>query len=145
MVVAVMVVAARAAQLALPAACSGRGASEPLPLSSTIRLAQRIAKDRAQRALPNLANLATCAMVTMPPERREMSWSDLERLVVDAETSHVLMQTLSQCRSRNELLQTARRLGYRVTKGDLRHAWLQHLQGAEAQELSQPQPAARRR
>jgi hypothetical protein len=92
--------------------------------------------------LPNLANLATCAMVPMPPERRVMSWSDLERLVTDAETSHVLKQTLSQCHSRSELLQTARRLGYRVTKGDLRQAWLQHLQAAEAQELSRPQPAA---
>ncbi len=71
-----------------------------------------------------------------------MSWSDLERLVTDAETSHVLKQTLSQCHSRSELLQTARRLGYRVTKGDLRQAWLQHLQAAEAQELSRPQPAA---
>jgi len=81
-------------------------------------------------------------MVPRSPERREMSWSDLERLVVDAETSHVLKQTLSQCLSRNELLQTARRLGYRVTKGDLRHAWLQHLQDAEAQELSQLEPAA---
>jgi hypothetical protein len=145
MVAVVMERAEAPAQLALPAACSGRLASEPLPLTSPIRVAQRVAKDRAQRALPNLANLATCAMVPMPPERREMSWSDLERLVVDAETSHVLKQTLSQCRSRNELLQTARRLGYRVTKGDLRHAWLQHLQDAEAQELSQLEPAARRR
>jgi hypothetical protein len=92
--------------------------------------------------LPNLANLATCAMVPMPPERREMSWSDLERLMTDAETSHVLKQTLSQCRSRNELLQTARRLGYRVTQNDLRHAWLQHLQDAEAQGSSQREPAA---
>jgi hypothetical protein len=92
--------------------------------------------------LPNLANLATCAMVPMPPERREMSWSDLERLVVDAEASAQLQGVLRRCSTRNELLQTARRLGYRVTKGDLRHAWLQHLQDAEAQELSQPQPAA---
>ena len=55
-----------------------------------------------------------------------MSWSDLERLVADAETSHSLQQTLSHCRSRQELLHTARQLGYRVTKGDLLNAWLEH-------------------
>ena len=71
-----------------------------------------------------------------------MSWTDLERLVVDAEASVQLQGVLRRCSSRNELLQTARRLGYRVTKGDLRQAWLQHLQVAEAQELSQPQSAA---
>ena len=80
-------------------------------------------------------------MVPMPPERREMSWTDLERLVVDAEASVQLQGVLRRCSSRNELLQTARRLGYRVTKGDLRHAWLQHLQAAEAQERSQREQA----
>jgi hypothetical protein len=55
-----------------------------------------------------------------------MSWSDLERLVVDAETSQELQQTLSHCRSRQELLRTARQLDYRVTKGDLLNAWLEH-------------------
>ena len=55
-----------------------------------------------------------------------MSRSDLERLVADAETSSALQQTLSQCRSREELLHTARCLGYRVTKGDLLNAWLEH-------------------
>jgi hypothetical protein len=70
-----------------------------------------------------------------------MSWTDLERLVVDAEASVQLQGVLRRCSSRNELLQTARRLGYRVTKGDLRHAWLQHLQAAEAQERSQREQA----
>jgi hypothetical protein len=70
-----------------------------------------------------------------------MSWSDLERLVVDAEGSAQLQGVLRRCSSRNELLQTARRLRYRVTKGDLRQAWLQHLQGAEAHERSQAEPA----
>ena len=92
--------------------------------------------------MPNLATLATCAIVPTPPERRNMSWSDLERLVVDAEANAQLQGVLRRCSNRNELLQTARRLGYRVTKGDLRQAWLQHLQAAEAQELSRPQPAA---
>jgi hypothetical protein len=71
-----------------------------------------------------------------------MSWSELERLVVDAEASAQLQGVLRRCRSRNELLQTARRLGYRVTQNDLRQAWLQHLQDAKAQKLSRPQPAA---
>lgn len=66
-----------------------------------------------------------------------MSWSDLERLVVDAEASAQLQAVLRRCRSRNDLLQTARRLGYRVTHNDLRQAWLQHLQAPEAQELRQ--------
>ncbi len=74
-----------------------------------------------------------------------MSWTDLERLVADAEASAQLQGVLRRCRSRNDLLQTARRLGYRVTHKNLRQAWFQHLQVAEAQELSQPQPAARRR
>jgi hypothetical protein len=55
-----------------------------------------------------------------------MSWSDLERLVADAENNQELQQTLRDCRSRQELLRTARQLGYRVTKGDLLNAWLEH-------------------
>ncbi len=70
-----------------------------------------------------------------------MSWSDLERLVVDAEASAQLQGSLRRCGSRNELLQTARRLGYRVTHNDLRQAWSQHLQEGEAQERSQREPA----
>ena len=69
-----------------------------------------------------------------------MSRSDLERLVADAETSHKLQQTLSQCRSREELLHTARWLGYRVTRNDLQNAWLEHhnapaVQGVDGAEL----------
>ena len=70
-----------------------------------------------------------------------MSWSDLERLVVDAEASAQLQGVLRRCRSRNDLLQTARRLGYRVTHNDLRQAWTQHLQEGDAQELSPLEPA----
>jgi len=55
-----------------------------------------------------------------------MSWSDLERLVADAESSPALQQFLRQCHSRQELLHTARYLGYRVTKVDLLNAWLEH-------------------
>ena len=55
-----------------------------------------------------------------------MSWSDLDRLVADAESSPALQQVLRQCHSRQELLRTARQLGYRVTKSDLLNAWLEH-------------------
>jgi hypothetical protein len=55
-----------------------------------------------------------------------MSWSDLERLVADAETSPALQQVLRQCHSRQELLRTARQLGYRLTRADLQNAWLEH-------------------
>ena len=62
-----------------------------------------------------------------------MSWSDLERLVADAESSPALQQVLGQCHSRQELLRTARQLGYRVTKSDLLNAWLEHHNAEEVQ------------
>ena len=55
-----------------------------------------------------------------------VSWSDLERLVTDAETSAELQQALRRCRSRQELLLTACQLGYQVTSSDLLNAWLEH-------------------
>ena len=66
-----------------------------------------------------------------------MSWSDLERLVADAETSPALQQVLRQCHSRQELLRTARQLGYRLTRSDLQNAWLEHHNAAEPQEVDQ--------
>ena len=62
-----------------------------------------------------------------------MSWSDLERLVADAETSPVLQQVLGQCHSRQELLRTARQLGYRLTRADLQNAWMEHHNAGEVQ------------
>ena len=62
-----------------------------------------------------------------------MSWSDLERLVADAEASPALQQVLGQCHSRQELLRTARQLGYRLTRADLQNAWLEHYNAAEVQ------------
>ena len=72
-----------------------------------------------------------------------MSWSDLERLVADAESSPALQQVLRQCHSRQELLRTARQLGYRVTKSYLLNALLEHhnaaeVQGADGAELWAP-------
>jgi len=60
-----------------------------------------------------------------------MSWSELERLINDAEVHDELRNTLSRCRSRQELLRSARHLGYRVTRADLQNAWLEHQQGQE--------------
>jgi hypothetical protein len=62
----------------------------------------------------------------------DMSWSELERLVNDAEAHTELRNTLRHCRSRQQLLQAARHLGYRVSRTDLQNAWLEHQQGQEA-------------
>ena len=53
----------------LPPVCSGRGGSEPAEPEHLSRPSQLNATDRAQRAALNLANLATCAMVSRSPER----------------------------------------------------------------------------
>jgi hypothetical protein len=55
-----------------------------------------------------------------------MSWSELERLVHDAEADPALRQALHPCRSHEELVLTARRLGYRITRVDLGRAWQDH-------------------
>jgi hypothetical protein len=52
-----------------------------------------------------------------------MSWSELERLVEDAETQVDLQRALRHCRSRKELILASRRLGYRITRMDLQRAW----------------------
>ncbi len=57
-----------------------------------------------------------------------MSWSELERLVCDAEADVVMQRALKHCRSRKELILAARRLGYRITRIDLQRAWQEHQQ-----------------
>ena len=52
-----------------------------------------------------------------------MSWSELERLVDDAEADAVMRRALRHCRSRRELLLAAQRLGYAITNADLQQAW----------------------
>ena len=52
-----------------------------------------------------------------------MSWSELERLVDQAETDARLRRSLKDCRSTQELILAARRLGYRITRIDLQRAW----------------------
>jgi hypothetical protein len=58
-----------------------------------------------------------------------MSWSELERLVDEAEAQPSLRRSLKGCRSTPELILAARRLGYRITRIDLQRAW-----GEERQE-----------
>ncbi len=53
-----------------------------------------------------------------------MSWSELERLVQEAEQDGDLRRALRHCRSRTELVLAARRLDYRITRADLHGAWL---------------------
>ena len=57
-----------------------------------------------------------------------MSWSELERLVSEAEADRALQRALRHCRSRQELILAARRLGYRITRIDLQRAWQEHQQ-----------------
>ena len=57
-----------------------------------------------------------------------MSWSDLERLVDEAEAQPSLRRSLKNCRSTPELILAARRLGYRITRIDLQRAWEQERQ-----------------
>jgi hypothetical protein len=52
-----------------------------------------------------------------------MSWSELERLVDDAETDPSIRRGLRRCRSRRELVMASRRLGYGIHLQDLWNAW----------------------
>ena len=61
-----------------------------------------------------------------------MSWSELERFVEELEADAALRRALKHCRSRQELILAARRLGYRITRMDLQRAWQE-----EQRELEQ--------
>ena len=52
-----------------------------------------------------------------------MSWSELERFVEELEADAALRRALKHCRSRQELILAARRLGFRITRMDLQRAW----------------------
>lgn len=70
-----------------------------------------------------------------------MSWSELERLVEDAETDAVMRRALRHCRSRRELLLAARRLGYAIANADLRQACtLERHDEAQGRRSSPPCP-----
>jgi hypothetical protein len=51
-----------------------------------------------------------------------MGWSELERLVDEAERDPVLRRSLRASRSLTELALACQRLGYQVTGSDLRQA-----------------------
>jgi hypothetical protein len=55
-----------------------------------------------------------------------MSWSELERLVEEAEGDGAIRRALRRCRSRAELVLAARRLGYFITPQDLQSAGRLH-------------------
>lgn len=65
-----------------------------------------------------------------------MSRSELERLVSDAEGDSSLRRALRHCRSSQELVLAARRLGYGVTRVDLQEARRQERQELRARRLS---------
>jgi len=62
-----------------------------------------------------------------------MSWSELERLVEQAESESALRRALMHCRSRAELVLAARRLGFGIDGRDLRLAWRIHHHPTAAQ------------
>jgi hypothetical protein len=55
-----------------------------------------------------------------------MSWSELERLVEEAESDASLRRALMHCRSRFELVLASQRLGFAIDGQDLRLAWQLH-------------------
>lgn len=60
------------------------------------------------------------------PQSGPMSWSELERLVEQAESDAALRRALMRCRSRFELVLAGRRLGFAIDGQDLRLAWQLH-------------------
>lgn len=68
-----------------------------------------------------------------------MSWSELQRLVEEAETDGVLRRGLRHCRSRRELLLACRRLGYAIDSADLHQARALESHGQAGPEPRPPQ------
>ena len=55
-----------------------------------------------------------------------MSWSELERLVKDADVDGDLRWTMDQCQSQDELIAVATSLGYQICSMDVVQAWQDH-------------------
>lgn len=55
-----------------------------------------------------------------------MSWSELERLVQEAEANERLRRQLRRCHSSEDLVTLARLLGFRISAADLRRARVKH-------------------
>lgn len=52
-----------------------------------------------------------------------MSWSELERLVNDADGDHDLCRIMDSCKSQDELIAVATTLGYQINHWDVLQAW----------------------
>ncbi|MFM9073830.1 MAG: nitrogen fixation protein [Cyanobium sp.] len=65
-----------------------------------------------------------------------MVWSELERLVEDAESDAMLRRSLRRCRSRRELVMACRRLGYRIQSTDSQMAWSLDRTERQARDLA---------
>lgn len=61
-----------------------------------------------------------------------MSWSELERLVEDAEADAAIARALRHCRSRRELILAGLQLGYGISGEDLLRARALHHSGERA-------------
>ncbi|MEB3195466.1 MAG: Nif11 family protein [Cyanobacteriota bacterium] len=53
-----------------------------------------------------------------------MSWSELERLVNDADGDDDLCRIMDSCKSQDELIVVATTLGYQINHWDVLQAWL---------------------
>lgn len=69
-----------------------------------------------------------------------MSRRELERLVDDAESDAAIRNQLQSCRSREELVGTARFLGYLLTERDILRSWWEH----QSEQLEHGQQQAER-
>lgn len=61
-----------------------------------------------------------------PPRLGAMTWSELQRLVEQAERDSALRRALMRCRSRCELVLASQRLGFGIDGRDLKIAWELH-------------------
>lgn len=55
-----------------------------------------------------------------------MTWSELQRLVEQAESDAALRRALMRCRTRFELVLASQRLGFGIDGRDLKLAWELH-------------------
>jgi predicted ribosomally synthesized peptide with nif11-like leader len=67
-----------------------------------------------------------------------MTWSELERFVLAAEADGAMRRALKHCRSEQELVLAARRLGYRLTRRDLHEARQEDRRGQSKTVRHQP-------
>ncbi len=73
-----------------------------------------------------------------------MGWSELERMVDQAEADGTLRRAFRHCRSQEELVLAARQMGFRITRMDLQRARdLHQREVAENGGASRPSSATR--